>query len=69
RNKFGMTVLGDYEYVTSCLNLFQHSGGLSENVTSRHLNLIQNHDALFSVQRVLASGKRLFSANGEPLNG
>jgi len=33
------------------------------------LNLIQNHDALFSVQRVLARGKRLFSTNGEPFNG
>jgi len=31
--------------------------------------LFQNLDALFSVQRVLASGKRLFSVNGEPLNG
>jgi hypothetical protein len=32
------------------------------------MNLIQNL-ALSSVQRFLASGKRLFSMNGEPLNG
>ena len=58
-----MTVLGDYEYVTSCLNMFQHSGELSENVKLRHSEL--DSESRCSFQRSACLSKREAALLGE----
>jgi hypothetical protein len=58
--------LGSWFFVqNSVMNSFQHPGGLSENVTYRHLNLIQNLSFFhFGKNEELV----FYLENGEPLN-